>query len=257
MTRATPVWYDIGDGRAVDRRLTAAVGASLVIHALVIASLRGVVAPLPAQTPGVQDNFGTLQAVLAGPRTEVEPSAPTPFEPPTIPALFAPPLAEPIEVPTRRPQFQAPAPAPGPVPRSAAERPPISIAIKPVEDPSRLGPEYVLSLAQRFPRRASKAPALRGSPAVVYPRAALDAGMDGRVAALVTLDEQGHVLDSTLLPEGGLFSPAVADALKTAQFAPAEIDGKPVPYWAIVEFFFNIARPSPALAARQLAPPAR
>jgi hypothetical protein len=52
------------------------------------------------------------------------------------------------------------------------------------------------------------------------------------------------VVDSTLLPEGGLFAPAVADALKTAEFAPAETDGKPVPYWAIVEFYFSIAHPS-------------
>ncbi len=62
------------------------------------------------------------------------------------------------------------------------------------------------------------------------------------MAALLTLDAQGHVVDSTLLPEGGLFAPAVAAALKTADFAPAEIDGKTVPYWAIVEFYFSIAR---------------
>ncbi len=79
---------------------------------------------------------------------------------------------------------------------------------------------------------------------MVYPRAALDAGTEGSVAALLTLDAQGHVVDATLLPEDGLFAPAVAQAIKSAEFAPAETDGKPVPYWAIVQFFFTIAHPT-------------
>ncbi len=78
---------------------------------------------------------------------------------------------------------------------------------------------------------------------MVYPSAALEAGSGGRVAALLTIDVQGRILESTLLPADGLFAPAVANALKTAQFTPAEIDGKPVPYWAIVEYYFSVARP--------------
>jgi outer membrane biosynthesis protein TonB len=245
---ATLDWPYSGDVRAVDRRLTLAIGASLVIHALVVASLRGLTSPLPAQDAGIPTNFATLQAVLAGPRTEVKPPEPAPPEAPTPPALFLPPLRTPVETATRRTQ-PALAPPPGPVQRSGTDRPPVSISVKLIDDPTRLGTEYALALAQKFPRRAAKPPGLLGSLSVAYPRAALDAGAEGSVAALLTLDAQGHVVDATLLPEGGMFAPAVADALKTAAFAPAESDGKAIPYWAIVEFFFTIAHPS--------APPAR
>jgi outer membrane biosynthesis protein TonB len=243
VTGATLDLDDSGDGRADDRRLAIAIGASLVIHALVVASLRGLLLALPAQDVGVATNFATLQAVLAGPRTEAEPVEPAPLEPPVPPALFLPPLEEPLVLPTRRANIPAQAPPPGPVLRPGTERPPVSISVKLIDDPTRLGAEYALTLAQKFSRRASKPPALVGSLSVVYPPAALSAGTEGSVAALLTLDTQGHVLESTLLPEGGLFAPAVADALRTAEFAPAEIDGKPVPYWTIVEFYFSIVRP--------------
>jgi hypothetical protein len=244
VTGATLDLHDSGDGRAVDRRLTVAVGASLVIHALVVASLRGLVPALPKQDVGPATNFATLQAVLAGPRTEVETPEPVPLEPPTPPALFLPPLREPIEVAPRPSPVPPRAPPPGPVQRLGTDRPPVSISVKLIDDPSHLGGEYALALAQKFPRRASKPPALLGSLSVVYPPAALDSNTEGSVAALLSLNAQGHVVDSTLLPEGGLFAPAVADALKTADFAPAETDGKPVAYWAIVEFYFSIAHPA-------------
>jgi hypothetical protein len=54
------------------------------------------------------------------------------------------------------------------------------------------------------------------------------------------------------------FSSAVANALKTAQFAPAEIDGgTTVPYWAIVEYFFSLGPPSAVAQARGSAEPLR
>lgn len=247
MNRAPLIPDSTADVRAADRRLAVAVGASLLIHALVVASLKELVPPRPAQAPGLFNQFGTLQAVLAGPRIELP--EPLPLELQAVPALLAPPQSEPLEALLRRAGFQAPSPAPGEA-QPGAERQPVSIAIKSIDDPARLGVDYALTLGQRFPRRASKAPALLGSPAVSYPRAALEAGTNGRVAALVTLDPAGHVIDSTLLPEDGLFAPAVAEALKSARFAPAEIDGKPVPYWAIVEFYFSVARPSAALNDR-------
>jgi protein TonB len=247
VTGATLDWYYSGDVRAVDRRLTLAIGASLVIHALAVASLRGLAPPLPAQDAGTANNFATLQAVLAGPRTEAEPPKPEPPDAPTPPALFLPPLRAPIETTMRR-ALPALAPPPGPVQRSGADRPPVSISVKLIDDPSRLGAEYALALAQKFPRRAAKPPGLLGSLSVAYPRAALDAGAEGSVVALLTLDAQGHVVDATLLPEGGMFAPAVADALKSAAFAPAETDGNAIPYWAIVEFFFTMAHPSASLA---------
>ncbi len=242
VTRATLV-LDASEGRAVERRLTAAVGASIVIHALVITSLRTLIPQPPAQDVRARNNFATLQAVLAAPRTEVDPEPLAPLQHPAPPALFLPPVEVPIESASQRARLPAFAPPPGPVPRSGSDRPQVVISVRLIDDPSWLGTDYALSLAQRFSRRAQKPPALIGSPAVVYPSAALEAGSGGRVAALLTIDAQGHILESTLLPADGLFAPAVANALKTAQFTPAEIDGKPIPYWAIVEYYFSIVRP--------------
>jgi len=243
VTRATLV-LDASEGRAVERRLTAAVGASIVIHALVITSLRTLIPPPPAQDVGARNNFATLQAILAGPRIEVDAEPLAPLEQPAPPALFLPPVAMPIETTSQRARLPALAPPPGPVPRSGSDRPQVIISVRLIDDPSWLGTDYALSLAQRFSRRAQKLPSLIGSPAVIYPSAAVEAGSGGRVAALLTIDPQGRILESTLLPADGLFAPAVANALKTAHFAPAEIDGKPVAYWAIVEYYFSIVRPS-------------
>lgn len=244
MTRAALVAPYSDDGRAAERRFTVAVGASLVIHALVVASLRGLLPPLPAQDLGAYNNFATLQAILAGPRIVVEPVELSLLERPAPPALLLPPLELPLETTNRRSHLPALAPPPGPLSRPGTDHPPISISIKLIDDPSQLGAEYALLLAQKYSRRASKAPALLGSLAVVYPRAALDAGAEGSVAALITLDAQGRVVDAKLLPEDGLFAPAVAEAIKSAEFTPAETDGKPVPYWAIVQFYFSVAHPA-------------
>ena len=77
--------------------LRVAVGASLVIHALVVASLRGLTPPHPAQDAGSPNNFAILQAVLAGPRMEVEPTEPAPLEAPTPRRCSCLPLQQPIE----------------------------------------------------------------------------------------------------------------------------------------------------------------
>jgi hypothetical protein len=68
---------------------------------------------------------------------------------------------------------------------------------------------------------------------------------------LLTLRADGSIAESQLVREDPLFGPAVLDALKNAQFSPAEIDGKPVPYWAIVEFVFLLGQTrAPPLAER-------
>jgi hypothetical protein len=247
---------DAGDGRTVDRRLAVAVGASIIIHALAVTSLRTLIPPPTAQDVGAPNNFAVIQAVLAGPRVVVDTEQLAPLEQPAPPALFLPPAQLPIETASQRARL-ALAPPPGPVPRPGTDHPQVIISVKIIDDPSWLGTAYALSLAQRFSQRAQKPPALIGSSALIYPRAALDAGTSGRVAALLTIDPQGHILETTLIPEDGLFAPAVANALKTAQFTPAEIDGKRVSYWAIVEYYFSIGRPSTATEEREFAKPPR
>ena len=69
-----------------------------------------------------------------------------------------------------------------------------------------------------------------------------DPRIERRIAVLLTLDANGGVIESQLIPDDPLFGPVVKEALKNAQFTPAEIDTATVPYWAIVEFVFSLTR---------------
>ena len=249
---AVAVAIALDDGatrRTAERRLSIAIGVSLLVHAITIASLRGLLPTVYSYAQGGASSFTTLQAVLAGPKSE--PSAEqTEPEPAIDPNLLLPPGANPIETAIQRPPPQtAPTPGGGPV-RSGPSSPDVSVAVGLIDDPARLGPDYVARLAQRFPERVSKTPLLLGSPIVMYPAAAIAAGAERRIAALLTVDANGRIVDLQLVPDDPLFSPAVQDALKEAQFTPAEIDTRTVPYWAILEFVFTLERPSPPAPKR-------
>ncbi len=239
----------VASRRADERRLSVAIGASLVIHALTLAVLRGVVPAIYAGPQGGTSGFSTLQAVLAGPKTEAPPE-PAPAEIAVEPEVV-PPAAHPIEPPIRRPPAQAGAQAAGGSERAGSTTPDFSIGVGTIDDPARLGPDFVTRLAARFPNRVSKPPLLVGTPVMSYPQAALEAGAQRRVAALVMLRADGSIEDAQLARDDPLFGPAVLAALKSARFSPAEIGGDPVPYWAIVEFVFLIGHPAPPPAAQR------
>jgi hypothetical protein len=236
--------------RTADRRLSIAIGVSLLVHALTIASLRGLLPTIYTFAPG-GGSITALQAVLAAPISDIPPAEPTEPEPAIDPTLLLPPEANPLEPPLERPlPHVAPMPGGGAV-TSGARSPEVSIAVGLIEDPGRLGPDYVVRLAQRFPDRAPKPPMLAGTTSVAYPPAALASGTERRVAVLLTLRADGSIAESQLIPDDPLFGPTVLEALKDARFTPAEIEGKPVPYWAIVEFVFLLGRPpAPAVAER-------
>jgi hypothetical protein len=237
--------------RADDRRLWVAVGASLVVHALTIAALRGLVVPIYAYPQAGPGSFAVLQAVIAGPKSEPVPPEPTAAEPTVEPNLLLPPATNPIEAADRHPPRQT-GPLPGGAPdRSGPNTPEVSIGVGTIEDPARIGADYVARLAERFPDRVAKPPVLVGTPIVVYPAAALETRTERRVAELLTLRADGSIAESRLVHEDPVFGPVVLDALKDAQFAPAEIDGKPVPYWAIVEFVFLLGQPRAPTAAER------
>jgi hypothetical protein len=233
--------------RADERRLSVAIGASLVIHALALAVLRGVVPTSYATPQGGTGGFSALQAVLAGPKSEPAPE--TPQVEVTEP-LVAPPAAHPIEPPVPRPAQAGPQAASAPD-KTGATLPDFSIGVGMIDDPAKLGQDVVTRLAVRFPERISKPPVLIGTPVMTYPQAALESGVERRVATLVMLRADGTIADAQLARDDPLFGPAVLEALKSARFAPAEIDGNAVPYWAIVEFVFLIGRPAPQPAPQR------
>src|SRR5438046_3744488 len=157
--------------RASERRLSIDIGISVLVHAITIASLRGVLPSIYTYAQGGVGSLTVLQAVLAGPKSEPVPELPAP-EPAIEPGLVVPPEANPLETQIERPTPQTgPLQGGGPV-RSGPVSPDVSVAVGLIDDPARLGPGYATSLAQRFPERISKAPQLRASPVVMYPAAA-------------------------------------------------------------------------------------
>ena len=251
MTGIALTFEDTGRRAADDRRLSIAVAVSLVSHALVLAALRGLPeAPYTFAEGGV-GSIPALQAVLAGPPLELqETMEPLPPQPMIDTPLLAPALINPVETMfgrTRPPT--TPIPGGGPM-RPGPASPEASVSVGTIADSSKLGQDYAAQLARRFPNPVQVVPMLLGTSAVTYPRAALESGIEGRFAAVVTVDNLGKAVDATLVVEDPLFGPVVLDALKKAEFAPAQYDGKPVPYWAIVEFLFTIGRPtSPSVAS--------
>jgi hypothetical protein len=231
--------------RSEERRLSTAIGVSLVIHALTLAVLRGGV---PAILPGPYGGTGglsALQVLLVAPKEEPPPEPVQPqisVEEPT--EIRAAPSAE---AAGSRPSEGSRQPARGSESAGTA-LPEFSIGVGMIDDPAKVGFEFLARLAARFPDRVSKAPTLIGTPVMTYPQAALESGAQRRVAAIVTVRPDGTIQDPQLVRDDPLFGPAVLDALKSARFSPAEIDGNPVPYWAIVEFVFLIGHPRPAIS---------
>ncbi|HTP47831.1 MAG TPA: energy transducer TonB [Casimicrobiaceae bacterium] len=239
--------------READRRLSVAIAISLVLHALTLAALRGLPATMHVYAEGAAGNLPSLQAVLAGPPTEPTPEEPTtPPESAINPNLVIPPKAAPVETLFGRTR-PATAPSSGGPVRSTADGPEVSVAVGTIADPAKLGSDYVAQLAQRFPQPVQQVPLLLGAPVVVYPRAALEAGIEGRFAAVISVDALGKVTEAKLVVEDPIFGPVMLDALKSAEFAPARNGTETVPYWAIVEFIFTIGRPAaqPAAAPAQ------
>jgi hypothetical protein len=243
---------------ASDRRLSIALAISVLVHSLTLAALRGIIPTDYSFAEGGVGSVAALQAVLAGPAIELQPEQPLLPKPLIDTVLLAPALIKPVETTFGRTHPQTtPVPGGGPT-RPGPASPDVSVAVGTIADPAQLGSDYVAQLAQRFPGRVQVVPMLLGAPVVVYPRAALESGIEGRFAAVVTVDVRGKASDLKLVVEDPLFGPVMLDALKNAEFAPGLYDGNPVPYWAIVEFIFTIGRPAtPSVASAPPTPRAR
>src|ERR1051325_9721278 len=136
--------------RADERRFSVALGASLMIHAIVMAALRGLTPVIYAAPQAGVGGFSALQAVLAGPKTPPTPVEPIAEDMP-VPEIVVPPATHPV-APTleRAPQPSAPLAGSNPA-RLGPNTPDVSIAVGTIDDPAKLGQEFVTRLAQRFP----------------------------------------------------------------------------------------------------------
>lgn len=114
------------------------------------------------------------------------------------------------------------------------------VAVGKIDSQDRLSPAQKKKLGPHYPVSVSRGPELRATLTVAYPYEALRRRQDQRILALLTLDERGRVLDTTLSPNDPQFGPAVLNALKDATFTPGEVGATQVPYWIVLEFVFKI-----------------
>jgi protein TonB len=259
---ATMSVWPLSSPDASDRRLWLAFAASALAHCLALMIFAGLLLPMPVPVWVRLGQPAVVQVLLAGPEpaavapqpampVEVEKSRPEiePVRTP-LPAPMPPqPTPEP-PAPVRRADPRPPAaPATGaatptePLPDAIADDAPIppgDVAVGAADTPAALGTTQALRLAQRFPKEVDTRPRLQDPLVVTYPARAARAHREARVSALLVIDADGTVLETTLLPDDPLFGPTVRDALASAKFRAAEAEGRPVPYWMVLEFVFTM-----------------
>jgi hypothetical protein len=240
------------------QRLTVAFALSVIAHVILIAMFAGLLEPMLAPIPGRIGQALPIEVALVGVRPiafTAPPESPAmATELPTTPQTMgaAPTLlaASPPSPPKAAPSVNAPplgvsvqADANADVVSADAPPPPGNTSVSPVADSERLGHTQALRLAQRFPHAAARIPRLQDPLIVPYPPRAARAHAEARIAAVLTIDESGRIVDTTLVPDEPLFGPTILDSLKHARFVPAEGNAKPIPYWMVLEFVFKMGRP--------------
>lgn len=255
----TTVAIPMVGGRAADaakQRLSLSLAASLLVHALAIAVLVGLLQPIPTAL----SRLGSVapiavaivgrQPILFSSPPEIPPTfAELPLAPrPVVPTPLLPPVQAQPTMPSVDNRSQRAMPPLGVSQRSDAggevaptdRPPPGDTAVGAIETTARLGHAQELRLAQRFPKPAANPARLHESLVVPYPPRAARAHLEARIAALLIFDADGSVVETTLYPDEPYFGPTVLNVIKGAKFKAAEIDGKPAPYWAIMEFVFTL-----------------
>jgi hypothetical protein len=232
------------------RRLSVAIVMSLLFHAAVLFAVGTHLVLRPSSPKG----WGSvvLQAVLQDAATQPEAITPE--------ILITQPVERAKEVMPAAPPKVEP---PGPV-GAAQSAPTTGASVAPgivdprhgvtggmILDPAKVGPRYAAALAQMFPEPPARLPQLKSPPVLSYPRAAIENRTQARIAAILTIDERGEIIDKSIVPNDPVFGPVVSEALEDTHFSPAETDGNAVRYWAILEFEFWIDGARAGVAARK------
>ncbi len=114
-----------------------------------------------------------------------------------------------------------------------------------ISDGKRLfGPGLAARMSKDYQAIPARSPRLNGTLSVMYPVKGAAIGQSLVLTALLTIDERGAISGARVLPDDPVFVAAVLEALKGARFVPAEFAGKPIPYWAALDFEFTIAGPT-------------
>jgi len=254
--------------RTSKRRLSWSLAVSLAVHALAITVVAGMLqssltapasrvgVPLPIEVALVAQRPIAFSPPPEMPQQALEllPAERIPEEKSRepVPSARAIDLPAPSPTPQRPPVMSTWSPGaavpfePSIEPTPSDAPPPGDVAVGPFNDPDRLGRAQALRLASRYPERVTQRPQLVETLTVPYPLRAAYAHRDARIIVLMLVEADGRVSETTLYPDDPFFTPTVLASLRGARFAPAEIKGKPVPYWAMMQFVFTMrhsARP--------------
>lgn len=76
----------------------------------------------------------------------------------------------------------------------------------------------------------------------VYPREAIQAGVQGEVEAMMLVDAHGRVSQTSFMNPGRypILERAVTEAMSKCLFRPYVVDGKPTPFWIRTPFQFRL-----------------
>jgi TonB family protein len=95
--------------------------------------------------------------------------------------------------------------------------------------------------AHRVPKREEPREIVPIEKLVRYPQEARRHGIEGKVILQALIDTIGHVLKVQIVRSSDpVFSEAATQAIMTAQFTPAKVDGKPIKLWITRSINFNL-----------------
>jgi hypothetical protein len=224
-------------------RLPASLAMSIVLHVVLLVAIGVLLRAMPATVGPQRDAAQVLTADiitlpdLSPELTELLPTL-EPVEP--IREMLPPPLA-PVSRNTPEAGLSS---APATI-QASAEFAPVGRISYRFGDGARLfGADLAKRMSARFPEPAARLPRIDGSLSAMYPVKAAREGRSQALSALVSIDAQGHITDIRVLPDDSVFAAAVMAALRNARFQPAQVLGKPIAYWAVLDFTFKIDGPT-------------
>lgn len=224
-------------------RLPLSFTASVVVHVMLLVTLGLLLRAMPGTIGSNSVPPGTLSAtIIAVPQLKLVPDLPLPLLVPVQPMqqmLPVPPAPTSRNTPT--PGISA---APATV-QANAEFAPVGRVSYGVGDGSNLfGAGLGERMASRFSARAARTPRLNGTLSMFYPIKGAAKGRSLALSALLMIDARGKIAEARVLPDDPEFVAAVLAGLKNAVFHPAQREGKPIPYWTVIDFKFSIEGPT-------------
>ncbi len=239
---AVPLRLDLP--RAAGVRLPVSFAASVGLHLVLLTLVAVVLRAMPPTVSPADGPARTLHAQLVAVPAFVNEAPVTlsliPDPPPPTPMLPTPAIVVPTRI-TAAPGLSA-------LPTTITTLPEIIPVGRASYGSGDRGGffdrDLAATLQQRFPQVPARLPRLNGTLSVMYPTKAAMQGRSKSLGALLSIDDEGRITDVRVSPQDPDFAMAILTALRNARFTPATVDGKAVPYWAVMSFDFAIDGPT-------------